>query len=368
MTKLSISACPVFVPIAFSDAKMFRTKVMTFSYSFMITVRSLQLIEDDLFTLRPSKEVREPERPLRRSFSFSNSAFSAELESTSLIKASMSAICFSVSSLRFRTETVEGVVSPADVDAPETVVPAFVTLSVDNELLVNLTDELILSDSVLLMVVLPLVVLPLLALPLVVLPLVVLPLVVLPLVVLPIVVLPLVVLPIVVLPLVVLPLVWLPLVALPLAVLPIVVLPLLVLPLVLLLVLLLVVLAIEVLVAVPVMLPTVVLPVVLLMVEVPSVELLVVLPPVVLLSVVLPSVVERAGQELGRTEAPAWFDRAKQYSSVVSSESPLLVYTQPSTQLGSGLSTSSTFSLYSPFKLAKLPSAFCNRGQHEVIK
>ena len=103
--------------------------MITFSYSVMITVRSVQLIEDDLFTLRPCKEVREPERPLRRSFSFSNSSLSAELESTSLIKASMSAICFSVSSWRFRTDT--GVDGPADVDV--------VMLPVDdNELLFNL--------------------------------------------------------------------------------------------------------------------------------------------------------------------------------------------------------------------------------------
>ena len=150
VTKLSISVFPVFVPIAFSDAKMFRIKVITFSYSVMITVSSLQLIEDDLFTLRPSKELREPERPLSRSFSFSNSAFSAELESTSLIKASMSAICLSVSSRRFRTDT--GVVGPAaDVDVPKTVV----ILPVDNnELLVNSTvvDSLVLASVVLIVV------------------------------------------------------------------------------------------------------------------------------------------------------------------------------------------------------------------------
>ena len=147
-TKLSSSMFPVFVPIVFSDAKMFRIKLITFSYSVMITVRSLQLIEDDLFTLRPSKELREPERPLRRSFSFSNSSFSAGLESTSLIKASMSAICLSVSSRRFRTDT--GVDGPADVDVPETVV-----LPIDNdELLANLTvvDSLVVPSVVLIVV------------------------------------------------------------------------------------------------------------------------------------------------------------------------------------------------------------------------
>ena len=113
--------------------------MITFSYSFMITVRSLQVIEDDLFTLRPSKELSEPERPLSRSLSFSNSSFRAGLESTSLIKASMSAICLSVSSRRFRTDTVAVVGSSVDdMDVPETVVSAVVELSVDdNELLVN---------------------------------------------------------------------------------------------------------------------------------------------------------------------------------------------------------------------------------------
>ena len=117
----------------------------------MITVSSLQLIEDDLFTLRPSKKLSEPESPVRRSFNCSNSAFSAGLESTSLIKASMSAICFSVSSRRFPTDT--GVVGPADVDVLETVVMLPVG---ENELLANLAVvvslPLVLPSVVLLLV------------------------------------------------------------------------------------------------------------------------------------------------------------------------------------------------------------------------
>ena len=125
---------PVFVPIAVSEAKMFFTKVITFSYSFMMMVSSLQVIDEDLFTLRVSNELREPERPRRRSFNFSNSSCSAGLESTSLINSSMSAICFSVSSRRLRTETVVVVAGPSDVDLPETAVE----LSVEKELLVGL--------------------------------------------------------------------------------------------------------------------------------------------------------------------------------------------------------------------------------------
>ena len=125
---------PVFVPIAVSEAKMFFTKVITFSYSFMMMVSSLQVIDEDLFTLRVSNELREPERPRRRSFNFSNSSCSAGLESTSLINSSMSAICFSVSSRRLRTETVVVVAGPSDVDLPETAVE----LSVERELLVGL--------------------------------------------------------------------------------------------------------------------------------------------------------------------------------------------------------------------------------------
>ena len=63
----------------------------------------------------------------------------------------MSAICFSVSSRRFPTDT--GVVGPADVDVPETVVILPVG---DNELLVNLTVvdslPLVLTSVVLLVV------------------------------------------------------------------------------------------------------------------------------------------------------------------------------------------------------------------------
>ena len=125
---------PVFVPIAVSEAKMFFTKVITFSYSIMMMVSSLQVIDEDLFTLRVSNELREPERPRRRSFNFSNSSCSAGLESTSLINSSMSAICFSVSSRRLRTETVVVVAGPSDVDLPETAVE----LSVEKELLVGL--------------------------------------------------------------------------------------------------------------------------------------------------------------------------------------------------------------------------------------
>ena len=125
---------PVFVPIAVSEAKMFFTKVITFSYSIMMMVSSLQVIDEDLFTLRVSNELREPERPRRRSFNFSNSSCSAGLESTSLINSSMSAICFSVSSRRLRTETVVVVPGPSDVDLPETAVE----LSVEKELLVGL--------------------------------------------------------------------------------------------------------------------------------------------------------------------------------------------------------------------------------------
>ena len=125
---------PVFVPIAVSEAKMFFTKVITFSYSIMMMVSSLQVIDEDLFTLRVSNELREPERPRRRSFNFSNSSCSAGLESTSLINSSMSAICFSVSSRRLRTETVVVVAGPSDVDLPETAVE----LSVEKELLVVL--------------------------------------------------------------------------------------------------------------------------------------------------------------------------------------------------------------------------------------
>ena len=275
----------------------------------------------------------------------------------------MSAICLSVSSRRFRTDTVAVVASSVDdMDVPETVVSAVVEPSVDdNELLVNFTvveslvlpivvlcvdaigveslvvletDVLILSVDVLLMVVIPLVVLPIVLLVSVVLSTEVL---------------------LVVLLMVDVPSVELLVVGLPTDVLVAVVLPSSVLSSVILL---------------SVVLPSVVLPSVVL----PSVVLpIVVLPSVVICSVVtvvpakavpkvvseLSAAVERAGQELGSTEAPASADRAKQYSS---SESPLLVYTQPSTQLGSGLSTSSTFSRYSPFKFAKVPSAFCNLG------
>ena len=125
---------PVFVPIAVSEAKMFFTKVITFSYSIMMMVSSLQVIDEDLFTLRVSNELREPERPRRRSFNFSNSSCSAGLESTSLINSSMSAICFSVSSRRLRTETVVVVAGPSDVDLPDSAVE----LSVEKELLVGL--------------------------------------------------------------------------------------------------------------------------------------------------------------------------------------------------------------------------------------
>ena len=125
---------PVFVPIAVSEAKMFFTKVITFSYSFMMMVSSLQVIDEDLFTLRVSNELREPERPRRRSFNFSNSSCSAGLESTSLINSSMSAICFSVSSRRLRTETVVVVAGPSDVDLPDSAVELFV----EKELLVGL--------------------------------------------------------------------------------------------------------------------------------------------------------------------------------------------------------------------------------------
>ena len=294
----------------------------------------------------------------------------------------MSAICLSVSSRRFRTDTVAVVASSVDdMDVPETVVSAVVELSVDdNELLVNLTvveslvlpivvlwvgaigveslveletDVLILSVDVLLMVVIPLVVLPIVLLVsvvlstevlLVVLLMVDVPsveLLVVPSVVgLPTDVLVAVVLPSSVLSSVVLLSVVLPSVVLPGVLLPNVVLPSVVLP--------------------SVVLPSVVLPIVVL----PSVvicSVVTVVPAKVVPKVVseLAAAVERAGQELGSTEAPASADRAKQYSS---SESPLLVYTQPSTQLGSGLSTSSTFSRYSPFKFAKVPSAFCNLG------
>ena len=297
----------------------------------------------------------------------------------------MSAICLSVSSRRFRTDTVAVVGSSVDdMDVPETVVSAVVELSVDdNELLVNLTiveslvlpivvlwvdaigveslvvletDVLILSVDVLLMVVIPLVVLPIVLLVsvvlstevlLVVLLMVDVPsveLLVVPSVVgLPTDVLVAVVLPSSVLSSVVLLSVVLPSVVLPGVVLPCVVLPSVVLP--------------------SVVLPSVVLPIVVL----PSVvicSVVTVVPAKVVPKVVseLAAAVERAGQELGSTEAPASADRAKQYSSSVCSESPLLVYTQPSTQLGSGLSTSSTFSRYSPFKFAKVPSAFCNLG------
>ena len=170
--------------------------MITFSYSFMITVRSLQVIEDDLFTLRLPKEPREPERPLSRSLSFSNSSFRAGLESTSLIKVSMSAICLSVSSRRFRAETVVVVESSVDIDVPETVVSAVVEPLVENltvvdslslvlpsvdaidvvSLVVLETDVLIPSVDVLLKVVLPLVVLLMVVLPRIVLPVVVLPL------------------------------------------------------------------------------------------------------------------------------------------------------------------------------------------------
>ena len=273
----------------------------------------------------------------------------------------MSAICLSVSSRRFRTDTVAVVGSSVDdMDVPETVVSAVVELSVDdNELLVNLTiveslvlpivvlcvdaigveslvvletDVLILSVDVLLMVVIPLVVLPIVLLVSVVLStevlLVVLLMVDVPSVELLVVVLLSVVLPSVVLPGVVLPCVVLPSVVLPSVVLPSVVLPIVVLP------------------------------------SVVICSVVTVVPAKVVPKVVseLAAAVERAGQELGSTEAPASADRAKQYSSSVCSESPLLVYTQPSTQLGSGLSTSSTFSRYSPFKFAKVPSAFCNLG------
>ena len=152
----------------------------------MITVRSLQVIEDDLFALRLPKEPREPERPLSRSLSFSNSSFRAGLESTSLIKVSMSAICLSVSSRRFRADIVVVVVSSVDIDVPETVVSAVVESSVENltvvdslslvlpsvdaidvvSLVVLETDVLIPSVDVLLKVVLPLVVLPVVVLPL----------------------------------------------------------------------------------------------------------------------------------------------------------------------------------------------------------
>ena len=118
LTKLLISVFPVLVPIAFSCAKIWLTRVMTLSYSVMITVRSLQDIEDDLRTLLPFKEPSDPESPVRRSFNFCNSSFRAGLESTSSIKASMSAICLFVSSWRLRTATTAVV----DVDRPGPVV------------------------------------------------------------------------------------------------------------------------------------------------------------------------------------------------------------------------------------------------------
>ena len=67
----------------------------------MITSRSLHLRTDsDRFILPLSKPPSDPERPFRRSFSFSSSILRAGLESTLLIRPSRSASCFSVSSRR----------------------------------------------------------------------------------------------------------------------------------------------------------------------------------------------------------------------------------------------------------------------------
>ena len=120
--KLSRSVFPVLVPIAFIRFKMSCTKVVIYSYALMITARSLQVSVVDLFTLPPSNLLSEPERPLSRSFSFSSSVLRAELESTLFIRASRSAICFSVSSRRFKTDIAAVVVPGAavDVDTLET--------------------------------------------------------------------------------------------------------------------------------------------------------------------------------------------------------------------------------------------------------
>ena len=111
--KLSKSVFPVLVPIAFIRFKMSCTKVVIYSYALMITARSLQVSVVDLFTLPPSKLLSEPERPLSRSFSFSSSVLRAELESTLFIRASRSAICFSVSSRKFKTDISAVVSGPA---------------------------------------------------------------------------------------------------------------------------------------------------------------------------------------------------------------------------------------------------------------
>ena len=120
--KLSRSAFPVLVPISFIWLKISCTNVVTYSYAVMITVRSLQVIVIDLFTLRPSRVPSEPERPLRRFLSFSSSVLRAELDSTLFIRASRSAICFSVSSRRFETDISAAVVpgKADDVDKLET--------------------------------------------------------------------------------------------------------------------------------------------------------------------------------------------------------------------------------------------------------